>query len=85
VALSWPAHVVENNSTDGFPDVFMYTQNALQSNQEDDQGRIQMRHVSNQEETQIRVTTGISTSSICRCTVINYNITQTPTKKIQDH
>ena len=85
MALSWPAHVLENNSTDGFSDVFMYTQNALQSNQEDNQGRIQMRYVSNQEETQIRVTTGISTSSVCRCMVINHNITQTLTKKIQDH
>ena len=74
--------MLENNSTDGFSDVFMYTQNALQSNQEDDQGRIQMRHVSNQEETQIRVTTGISTSSVCR-SMVNHNTTQTPTKKFR--
>ena len=76
-------YLLDNNSTDGFYDVFMYTQDALQSNQEDDQGRIQMHHVSNQEETQIRVITGISTNSVCRCMVINHNITQTPTKKFR--
>lgn len=38
--LAWTC-LLENNSTDGFSDVFMFTQNALQSNQDDNQGKIQ--------------------------------------------